>query len=134
MGEYLAFIPLVIALIGIGVIIYFTVSSRGRNSIMKNMMKNNMEVLKDMTSGEMGETLKDLSKTALDVKKSILEENKDTLKEMAKMEAEIEKEGIKIKASAVKEGFAVGDTMYCKHCGASIDSDSRFCKSCGKAQ
>ena len=43
------------------------------------MMKNNMEVLKDMTSGEMGETLKDLSKTALDVKKSILEENKDTL-------------------------------------------------------
>ena len=62
MGEYLAFIPLVIALIGMGVIIYFTVSSRGRNSVMKNMMKNNMEVLKDMTSGEMGETLKDLSK------------------------------------------------------------------------
>lgn len=134
MGEYLAFIPLIIALIGMGIIIYFTVSSRGRNSVMKNMMKSNMEVLKDMTSGEMGEKLKDLSKTALDVKKSIIEENKDALKEMAKMEAEIEKEGIKIKAGAVKEGFAGGNTMYCKHCGASIDSDSRFCKQCGKAQ
>ena len=43
-------------------------------------------------------------------------------------------EGIKIKAGAVKEGFTGGDTMYCKHCGTSIDSDSRFCKSCGKAQ
>ena len=51
-----------------------------------------------------------------------------------KMEAEIEKEGIKIKAGAIKEGFTGGDTMYCKHCGTSIDSDSRFCKNCGKAQ
>jgi len=24
------------------------------------------------------------------------------------------------------------DKMYCKHCGAQIDSDSKFCKACGK--
>ncbi|MBR6613715.1 MAG: zinc ribbon domain-containing protein [Clostridia bacterium] len=134
MGEYLAFLPLVIALIGMGVILYFTVSSRGRNSIMKNMMKSNMDVLKDMTTGDMGERLKDLSKTAINVKKEILTENQDVLKEMAEMEAEIEKGAIRTKAQAVKEGFGTTATMYCKHCGTSIDSDSRFCKKCGKAQ
>ena len=24
--------------------------------------------------------------------------------------------------------------VYCKHCGASIDSDSTFCKACGRKQ
>ena len=24
--------------------------------------------------------------------------------------------------------------VYCKHCGASIDADSKFCKICGKEQ
>ncbi len=134
MGEYLAFLPLVIALIGMGLILYFTISSRGRNNVMKNMMKSNMEILKDMTAGDMGERLKDLSKTAIDVKKSILEENADALKEMAEIEAEIEKGAIRTKAQAVKEGFGGGTTMFCKHCGASIDSDSKFCKKCGKAQ
>ncbi len=134
MGEYLAFIPLVIALIGIGLILYFTISSKGRNNVMRNMMKSNMEILKDMTEGDMGERLKDLSKTAINVKKSILEENSDVLKEVAEMEAEIEKGAIRTKAQAVKEGFAAGGTMYCKHCGANIDSDSKFCKKCGKAQ
>ena len=49
-------------------------------------------------------------------------------------EAEIEKEGIKIKTSAFKEGMSGTKTIYCKHCGSRIDSDSKFCKSCGKRQ
>ena len=40
---------------------------------------------------------------------------------------------IRNKARAIKEGFEEY-SVYCKHCGASIDSDSRFCKSCGKEQ
>ena len=43
---------------------------------------------------------------------------------------------LKIKAEAVKEGFASNGvkTMYCKFCGAKIDNDSKFCKECGKAK
>ena len=26
------------------------------------------------------------------------------------------------------------ETIFCKHCGAKIDADSKFCKSCGKEQ
>lgn len=79
-------------------------------------------------------SLSDLAGTALDIKKSILTENEDTLKEMYTKEADIEKEGLKIRTRAIKEGFSDIETIYCKHCGAVIDSDSKFCKSCGKKQ
>ena len=79
-------------------------------------------------------SLSDLAGTALDIKKNILNENEDTLKEMYTKEAEIAKEGLKIKTSAIKEGLSGTKNIYCKHCGALIDSDSRFCKSCGKKQ
>jgi hypothetical protein len=79
-------------------------------------------------------SLSDLAGTALDIKKSILAENGDVLKEMYTKEAEIEKEGIRIKTSAIKEGLSGIKTKYCKHCGSLIDGDSTFCKSCGKKQ
>ena len=79
-------------------------------------------------------SLSDLAGTALDIKKNILAENEDVLKEMYAKEAEIEKDGIRIKTSAFKEGISGTKTAYCKHCGALIDSDSKFCKSCGKRQ
>jgi len=40
---------------------------------------------------------------------------------------------VRNKARAFKEGFGEYQ-IYCKHCGARIDSDSKFCKSCGKEQ
>jgi len=79
-------------------------------------------------------SLSDLAGTAMDIKKNILTENEDVLKEMYTKEAEIEKEGLKIKTSAIKEGLSGTKNNYCKHCGSLIDSDSRFCKSCGKKQ
>ena len=79
-------------------------------------------------------SLSDLASTTLEIKKNILTENEDMLKEMYTKEAEIEKEGIRIKTSAIKDGLGGIVTKYCKYCGSSIDSDSTFCKSCGKRQ
>ena len=58
-------------------------------------------------------------------------ENRDTLAQLANTKAEIASGAIKTTAQAVREGFT-GGTMFCKHCGAQIDADSKFCKSCGK--
>ena len=132
--EWLAIIPIILALVLMVYIIYTGFTSKGRSNVMKRMMKSNMDVLKDMTSGDMGEMLKDLSKTAIDVKKDILEENEDVLKEMAEIEADIEAVAIKKKAAAAKEGFMGNDKMFCKYCGTNIDSDSKFCKKCGREQ
>jgi len=65
--------------------------------------------------------------------KYMVDENKDDLTHLSTTNANISKEGMKITAQAIKEGFAE-DSVYCKHCGVSIDSDSKFCKNCGKEQ
>lgn len=129
--DYTSLIPIIPT---IGCLILFGLAIRAAfSSKTKNkMMKNQMGMMKDMTTGDMGETLKDLSSVAINIRKNILEENEDTLKEIKTMEADIEKGAITTKAAAVKEGFTKGKTMFCKHCGASIDADSKFCKECGK--
>lgn len=50
------------------------------------------------------------------------------------MTADINKDAVKTVTHAVKEGFAVDGTIYCKHCGRLIDVNSKFCKYCGKEQ
>ena len=69
----------------------------------------------------------------LKASKYMMEENEELLKELSTKSANLSKDGIKIKAGAFKEGFSVG-SIYCKHCGFAIDSDSKFCKACGKRQ
>lgn len=132
--EWVVVLPIILLVLSIGLMCYMCFSSKGRNKIMQKMMKSNMDVLRDMYTGEMGETLNDLSKTTIKLKKDILENNYDELKEYAEMEAALEMGAIKKRATAVKEGFIGESKMFCKHCGTNIDSDSSFCKRCGKAQ
>jgi membrane protease subunit (stomatin/prohibitin family) len=61
-----------------------------------------------------------------------LRTHKDDLKDMADVGAYASHDAIKSTARAMKEGFK--DTMFCKHCGAEIDRDSKFCSECGGAQ
>lgn len=63
--------------------------------------------------------------------KYIQEENKAILKDLSTTSAEISSEAITTIARSAKKGFQ-GETMFCKHCGSEIDSDSKFCKSYGK--
>ena len=60
----------------------------------------------------------------------IQEENKEDLTAIANNSAEIMSEAVSKTANAVANGAQ--KTMFCKHCGASIDADSTFCSSCGK--
>ena len=60
-------------------------------------------------------------------------ESKEDLKDISDGMAYAAHDGIKSAASAIKKGFSEG-SIYCKHCGAAIDSDSKFCNKCGKEQ
>ena len=78
--------------------------------------------------------LTELGTIAAKAKNNILNNNEEILKNSANKEAEIKKNAIKTVALSIKEGLTEEGTIYCKHCGASIDADSKFCKSCGKEQ
>ena len=74
----------------------------------------------------------DIAGTTIKTGKSIQEKSKYDLKEIADTGAEIYSDAVTKTAKAIKEG--IKDTMFCKHCGAKIDSDSKFCNQCGKEQ
>ena len=60
-------------------------------------------------------------------------DSKDDLRDISNNLADVSREALKMKSRAIRGGFE-GNYIYCKHCGSSIDDDSRFCKKCGKEQ
>ena len=66
--------------------------------------------------------------------KYMMDESKGDIKNISNEMADATKDGIRTTVSAIREGIKGEQTAYCKHCGASIDADSKFCKSCGKEQ
>ena len=66
----------------------------------------------------------------IEASKYIIDEHKNDIKSISDNVAEATKGATKTTARAIKEGFK--DTIFCKHCGAEIEADSKFCKVCGK--
>lgn len=65
--------------------------------------------------------------------KYIQEENKEDLTSISSTAADIHSSAVTKTVKAVKEGLK-DDIKYCKHCGAAIDADSKFCSKCGGEQ
>ncbi len=94
--------------------------------IQENIIDQNSEKLQRIGAKQ--------GKIAVDVKEDILNENESKMVSQARREANISREKMTIMAEAIKEGFSGEEIVYCKHCGAKIDEDSKFCRSCGKEQ
>lgn len=94
--------------------------------MQKRMLEDNKEVMQDIgkITGEIG------VKTA----KGVLDENEEDIRHVVGKTADISKDAITTTTRAIKKGLTEEESVYCKHCGESIDSDSTFCKSCGKKQ
>ena len=111
---------------------YSVISGKGQSKLMARQIKRSKQILEDNKEG-----IKDLQKLGaelnIDVRKEILEDKMDSLQDISSVSADIESVGLEKKAAAIKKGLG-SDTVYCKHCGALIDSDSRYCKVCGKEQ
>ena len=75
----------------------------------------------------------EIAKMSIESKKYIQQQNQQSLTDIADTNAEIYDDAITHTAGAIKKGLTE-DKMYCKHCGAMIDSDSKFCSKCGKEQ
>lgn len=66
--------------------------------------------------------------------KYMMDESKDDIENISTNMADATKDGVEITARAIKKGFTEEEGIYCKYCGSKIDSDSKFCKKCGKKQ
>ena len=77
-------------------------------------------------------TLTKLNEIAINAQNNSINNNEEKLRNIYNKTADIRKDAIKTTAYAFKSGLTQDETIFCKHCGASIDADSKFCKSCGK--
>lgn len=91
-------------------------------------------IIRGMSSKRMEKTLTRMGTIVAKAQKNILMNNEQDLRYSANKQANINKEAIKTTMHAIKEGLTEEEIIYCKHCGASIEADSKFCKSCGKEQ
>ena len=79
----------------------------------------------------------ELSKMSVKTARYIQTENKEDLTAVATGTAEIVSEAAATVAGEVASRVAEAtraEKKFCKHCGASIDRDSKFCSECGKEQ
>lgn len=119
-------IVIIMVVIFLGFIILMTMSFSPKS--MGKKVNKNMEHM----GGMMGNMVKEM----INVEKQILEENEEDLRSINTKGAEIESDALQIKARAIKKGL-IGDEeigVFCKHCGQKIESDSKFCRYCGKEQ
>ena len=126
------FIPIILCIVVVGFIIFVFVMAFSPK-LQGKMMSRQVKSMSYMME-ESKDDLAKLSGTAVGIKKQILDENEEILTNLAHKEANIRNVGIKSAAKAVKEGLTEANNIYCKYCGAEIESDSNFCKKCGKEQ
>ena len=112
-------------LIGLSFIFTIALMVSPKLRATKHMIKYSKEDLKDIIS-----TSKDVE---INAEKEVLDNREDIMKENVIRKANINKEGIEIATSAIKNGLS-NNKIYCKYCGKLIDGDSKYCKVCGKEQ
>ncbi len=91
----------------------------------KHMMEYSKDDLKDILSTS--------NSVEVNAEKEILDNNEEIMKDNVIRKANINKEGIEIATSAIKNGLS-NNKIYCKYCGKLIDGDSKYCKVCGREQ
>lgn len=114
-------------------VILSIVSPKFRGKMLSRQVKATKHMV-DYSKEDFEDIGTNLGNVAINTKKNILDQNEDALRDIANREANIKKGYVKTMVNAIHEGLTEEDTIYCKHCGATIDSDSKFCKRCGKEQ
>lgn len=126
---------IVIAVLACSIIIFVILSlfsPRVQGKMMSKQIKS-VKHMMDYSKDDLKELMKITAKTGTIAEKEILDENEDIMSNNERRKANIKKEGIEVTARAIKNGLT-SNKIYCRYCGASIESDSRFCKNCGKEQ
>lgn len=88
---------------------------------MMNYSKNDVKNIKE-----------NMGNISIDSKHDILMQNKNKIKEINNIYYETKKDSIKNTIKDIKGELKNG--CYCKFCEKKIDTDSKYCKNCGKRQ
>ena len=104
-----------------------------RGRVMSSQIKS-MRHMTDMSKEDMQQILSTMGDVTAKSQNDVINNNEEILRDSANRYANINKNAVKTTFSGIGEGMYEESTIFCKHCGESIDEDSTFCKRCGRMQ
>ena len=118
-------LAVVVVIIIIAVKVIF--SKKNRDRIIKKTLRSHEAKVKDVVLNGND----DLVGAAIDLLAKGIKESKEDIHDMSVDMADATAEATEIHARAVKEGLTEEEKHVCKHCGAEVNADAKFCDSCG---
>ena len=115
-----------------GFLIAMIFSPKLRGKMMSKQVKATRYMVQE-SKDDMATIGKDMTDVGAEVADHAVDEHADTIKKVSDTMAQATRDAVRTTVSAVREGW-YKETVYCKYCGTSIDSDSKYCKKCGKLQ
>lgn len=85
----------------------------------------------DYSKEDLENLITNMGDISINSTKNIIDGNENELKDIVEKSSDLGSIAVEKTARAIKNGLK-GNMVYCKYCGKVIDSDSRFCKNCGK--
>lgn len=133
-------VPIFIGIVFI-VVIAMMVSPKLRGKMLSRQIKS-VKYMTDFSKQDLEDIGTNLGNVSVTIKKKVIDQNGEVLEEISTKNADINSEAVRKMAESIKEGFGgtpfentfTEKQIYCKHCGASIDEDSKYCKKCGQRQ
>lgn len=132
-GDFMMVIPIIIFILAICIFI-FVFAMILSPKLKGKMMSRQIESLKHMTNyskDDLETIISNMGDVSINSTKNIFDKNDDKLNDITEKATDLSSIAFEKTARAIKKGFTETN-IYCKHCGKSIDSDSKFCKHCGK--
>lgn len=102
--------------------------------LQAKMLSRQIKSLKhtiDYSKEDLENLITNMGDISINSTKNIIDGNENELKDIVEKSSDLGSIAVEKTARAIKNGLK-GNMVYCKYCGKVIDSDSRFCKNCGK--
>ena len=115
-------------------IFIFTFAMMFSPKLRAKMMSRQIKFLKhmvDYSKEDLENIITNMGDISVSSTKNIINENEKELKDIVEKSSDLGSIAVEKTARAIKIGLE-DNLVYCKYCGKTIDSDSRFCKNCGK--
>ena len=119
---------LVLGIFAFTIIMIFSPKLRGK--MLSHQIKS-LKYMADYSKDDIQNIATTMGDISINSTKNILDNNEDNLKHITEKTSDLGSIFVEKTARAIKDGIT-NNNVYCKHCGKSIDSDSKFCKNCGK--
>ena len=126
-------IPIIIFIVAASIIIFtfiFMLSPKLQGKWMSRQIKS-LRHMTDYSKEDLENIISSMGDISVNSTNNIIDNNEDKLTNIVEKTSDLSSIAVEKTARAIKKGLTEKN-VYCKYCEKTIDTDSGFCKHCGK--